>query len=114
MGLFCGKKCQCKRDCKSWFSGMPSLVKSCKNACKGNKTLGKDDFLCSGNYVDQRNVILQFGYDPCMNDDIGFEDTLAGQASGQSGEQWDRLKPIFLGLGVLIITSLIILYVIKR
>lgn len=114
MGLFCGKKCECKRRCKSWFSGMPSLEDACKNACKSNKTLDKNGFLCSGDYVDQRNIILQYGFDPCIDDDIDFGDTLAGQAAGQSGEQWQQLQPIFLGLAVLIAASLIILYVIKR
>jgi hypothetical protein len=76
--------------------------------------MNRDKFLCSGNYADQQSIILQLGYDPCIDDDIGFEDTIAGQAAGASDQQWERLQPIFIGLGLLIVASLAIVYVIRR
>jgi hypothetical protein len=113
MGLFCGDKCQCKRRCKSWFSGMPSMEDACKNACKGNAALTKEGFLCSGQYVDQLNFLSQYGYDPCTGDDIDFDDTAAGMAAGQSDEQWQRLQPILIGLGILIAAGLAVLFIAK-
>lgn len=76
--------------------------------------MNKDRFLCSGQYADQQSIILQLGYDPCGGDDIGFDDTVAGQAAGTSDRQWQRLTPIFLGLFVLLVAALAIMYIIRK
>ncbi|WP_156825923.1 hypothetical protein [Lewinella cohaerens] len=76
--------------------------------------MNKDKFLCSGNIVDQQIIISSLGYDPCLGDDIDFGDTVAGQVAGADDRQWERLQPIFLGLGLLIIAALTIVYVIRR
>lgn len=76
--------------------------------------MNRDKFLCSGNYADQQSIILQLGYDPCIDDEIDFEDTVAGQAAGSSDRQWERLQPIFIGLGLLIVVALAIVYLIRR
>ena len=107
MGLFCGKTCQCKRRCKSWFSGTDSLLDACKAACKGDNSLTRERFLCSGNYVDQQNIILQYGYDPCLNDDVTFESTL------QIEDQWENLRPIMIVLVILLFGALAIFYIKK-
>lgn len=114
MGLFCGKKCQCKRRCKSYFPGVPTLEDACKKACDSDKNLTRQHFLCSGRFVDQRTIMLGLHYDPCLGDDIGFEDTLAGQLAGENERTWERLRPVLLILVVLIIAALAITYVIRR
>lgn len=114
MGLFCGKVCKCKNRCESYFPGIPFLIDACKSACKGDSSMNRDKFLCSGNFVDQQSIILQLGYDPCLGDEIDFGDTVAGQAAGADDRQWERLQPIFLGLGLLIVAALAIVYVIRR
>lgn len=113
MGLFCGKICQCKRRAKSWFAGMPDLTDAAIAACKDNKGLSREEFLCSGKYVDQRNVILKFGFDPCLGDDIDFGDTIAGQAAGEDDQQWERLKPIVYGLSLLIAAAVAVFFIRK-
>lgn len=114
MGLFCGKQCKCKNRCDSYFPGQPTLRDACREACKANKNLDRNTFLCSGNYVDQRAVMLSLGYDPCLGDDIGFEDTVAGQLAGANERTWERLRPVFLIMALLLIASLAILYIIRR
>lgn len=56
---------QCQQRCKGWFSGMPDVERSCKNACKTNTELTKDEFLCSNNYIEEALLIARYGYDPC-------------------------------------------------
>lgn len=92
---------------------MPDLVDAAKAACKGNSGLSREEFLCSGRYVDQRNVILKFGFDPCLEDEIDFEDTIAGQEAGADEEQWERLKPIVYGLGILIVLAVAVFFIRK-
>ncbi|MCB0653951.1 MAG: hypothetical protein KDC85_21920 [Saprospiraceae bacterium] len=76
---FClgGKWCRtqdCKERCKGWFGAQPDIERSCKNACKTNSGLTKDDFLCSGNWIDQQIVFAAYGYDPCAGDNTTIED----------------------------------------
>ncbi|MEL6660802.1 MAG: hypothetical protein AAFY48_08795 [Bacteroidota bacterium] len=84
---------------------MDSLLDSCKAACKGNSRLTKDNFLCSGNYVDQQNIILQYGYDPCLDDAITPESTLGIE------DQWAKMQPVLIILGLILIGALVILYI---
>lgn len=114
MGLFCGKKCQCKRRCKSYFPGIPTLEDACKKACDSDRNLNRDTFLCSGRFVDQRTVILGLQYDPCLGDDIGIDDTIAGQVIQGDVQQWEQLKPVLIGLFLLIVAALAILYIIRK
>lgn len=114
MGFLCGKKCECKRRCKSYFPGIPTLEDACKKACSDNKNLDRDTFLCSGRYVDQRTVILGLHYDPCLGDNIGFEDTVSGQIAGENERTWERLRPVFLVLALLLIAAMAIIYVIRK
>ena len=87
---------------------MDSILDACKAACKGDNSLGRDEFLCSGNYLDQQNIILQYGYDPCLNDSVTFEDTL------QIEDQWGNMRPILMILAILLIGGLAILYIKNR
>lgn len=38
MSLFCGKKCECKNRCKSWFQHDVNLLDGCISACKSGDT----------------------------------------------------------------------------
>ena len=112
MGLFCGKKCKCKRNCKSWFGLQPDLERACINACKNNTGLQKDQFLCSGQYVDEAVIIGAYGYDPCSGG-ISVEDYL-DPLDDREGDQakLKNLMPVYIGLGLLILVG--IYYLVKR
>lgn len=105
MGFLCGKTCECKRRCKSWFSSQPDTERACKNACKDNSGLTREEYLCSGNYADQAAYILQYGFDPCPGDGINFENTVVdpgGTQADQRAEQWQRMAPVLLVLLVFV------------
>lgn len=92
---------------------MPDTERACQNACKGNPNIQKDDFLCSGNYADQRAFIIQYGFDPCPGDDITVENTVIdpeGALSERENEKWERLRPVLGVLAILVFVALFILY----
>jgi hypothetical protein len=115
---FCigGKACRrqaCKDRCKGWFGAQPDVERACKNACKSNSSLEKEDFLCSGNWIDQRILMAAYGYDPCEGDQTtigGFLDPTdqIGQSEKQMEATWDLLPYLFIilliGLGILFYT----------
>ena len=116
---FCigGKACRrqaCKERCKSWYGLQPDLLKACKNACKGNSSLSKDEFQCSGKYVDEQALILAYGYDPCAGG-VSIDQVLDPlDSQGQASEKLESLSGTFLLLGVLIIAGLSVLYYMRR
>lgn len=65
MGLFDNNLKECESRCDTWFFTNPELADVCKSACKANKKLSKDDFLCSGNYISELDFYQRYGYDPC-------------------------------------------------
>ncbi|MEZ4991897.1 MAG: hypothetical protein R2824_15860 [Saprospiraceae bacterium] len=114
MSLFCGKKCECKRRCKSWFGLQPDLERACKNACKGNTGLTKEQFQCSGKYVDEAALILAYGYDPCSGG-VSAVDVLDPTGSAEyEAEKMDSLQGTFLILGLLILAGLGVLYFMRK
>lgn len=97
MGLFCGKKCECKRRCKGWFGAMPDIERQCKNACKTHTGLTKDEFLCSGNWIDQQIMMAAYGYDPCQDDDNTIDDFLDPLNNQEKDEaELDQVIKIFM------------------
>jgi hypothetical protein len=108
---FCGKACKCKRRCKGWFGQQPDLERQCKNACKTKEDLTREDFLCSGDWVDEQVVMGFYGYDPCSTSGPTLDD-FTGQTKDdeRNEEKLNRLMPVFLGLGLLIMGALFILY----
>lgn len=110
MGLFCGRKCECRRRCKSYFSDTPDLERGCSKACSDNWGLNREYYLCSGKYIDQQQFMLAYGYDPCPNDNITLTDVLDPTDSFERNqENIDNLKPVFLGLGLVVLISIIAL-----
>ena len=97
MGLFCYSTCQCQRKCKGWFGAMPDTERQCKNACKTNGFLTKDEFLCSGNWINQQVVFAAYGFDPCPNDGTtidGYLDPLGDRE--QDNAELEKVIDIFL------------------
>ena len=114
-----GKSCRrydCRQRCKGWFGGMDELERACKGRCNGDSTsFSKEDFLCSGQWVDDGNIILAYGYDPCPNSGRTTEEIL--DPLGDRAREDERLKtviPIVLALIVLIAAGLGILYVVRK
>jgi hypothetical protein len=105
MGFLCGKTCECKKQCSSWAAGMPDVVSACKDACKVDNGLNKDQFFCSGNYLNQSQFILQYGFDPCPGDGVTFENTVVdpgGYQSEANSEQWAKIGPVLAVLALFI------------
>ncbi len=112
MDLFCGKKCRCKQNCKSWFGLQPDLERACVNACKSNSGLSRDEFLCSGKYIDEEVLIGAYGYDPCEGG-VSIEDYLDPLGDRENDkEKLKSLMPVYIGLGILILVG--IWYLVKR
>lgn len=115
---FCigGKWCRrqkCNQRCKSWFGLQPDIERACRNACKSNSSLDKDDFLCTGKYLDEQVIMGAYGYDPCAATDINIEDYLDPLDTQAENEQrLNTLMPLFIILAIGI--TLAILFLIKR
>lgn len=115
MSLFCGKKCKCKRRCKGWFGLMPDLERACKNACKTQDNLTKDEFLCSGNWVNQQVVMAAYGIDPCANDEITIDDFLDPLGDREAeAEKLEGLNDLFVILAILIAAGLGVLFFTRK
>jgi hypothetical protein len=104
-----GKWCrtqECKNRCKGWFGAQPEIERSCKNACKVNSSLKRDDFLCSGEWIDQRVVMSAYGYDPCENDSIIMTDLLdpMGEHKAEEEQNQNNNRIILIILGVIIVS----------
>lgn len=108
----CQEKAACKKRCKSFFPSQKTLRKGCESLCKTGYTgFDKDEYLCSGKYADQSAVMLEFGYDPCLYNGPDFEDVLdPTDTAGQAEENFNRLMPVYLFLGVLILIALGVLF----
>ena len=102
----------CRRRCKSWFSGMPDVERSCINACKSNTRLTKEEFLCSGNYVVEALLIARYGYDPCPGKGLslsGYFDPLEDRP--REDEKNRQMKDIAIILAILAAAGVIVLFV---
>lgn len=88
---------------------MDDLEDACKNACKGNTNFSREEFLCSGKYVSQGNVMRYYGgYDPCPNDIITKD------AEFNIQDPWEKLTPIIAVLVVILIGALAVWFIQKR
>lgn len=114
-----GRSCRrydCRQRCKAWFGGMDELERACKGRCNGDSTsFTKDDFLCSGNWVDDANIILAYGYDPCPGSGSSAEDVLDPLGDRKrEDERLKQIKPIVIAAFILIAAALGILYVMRK
>lgn len=115
-----GKACRrqaCKNRCKSWFSAQPDIERQCKNACKDNISFSREDFLCSGKWVDRTVVMLTYGYDPCPGQAGGrtMEELLDPLGDRERDEQKrEDLQPVILGGALLILAALVVLVMVLR
>ncbi len=109
---FCigGKWCrtqECRSRCESWFGTMPDVKDACRKACDGSVSFSKEEFLCSGQYLDVGPVMLRYKYDPCNDDSITMESIL--DPANKRTEEEDRLKlyaPYLIGASVLFLGAL--------
>lgn len=110
------KKCQakdaCKKRCKSYFPGQKTLRQGCENLCKSGVTdFDREVYLCSGQYVDEQAVMFEFGYDPCLTSGPTIEETYDPMdTAGQVQDNFQRLTPVFIALGALIVIALGVLF----
>ena len=115
MGLFFGKKCDCKRMFKGWLGPMPDIERSCKNACKTKTDLTKEEFLCSGNWIEQQVLMAAYGIDPCLNDEVTLGDYFDPLGDRENAkEKLTGLKDLFIILAILIAAGLGILFYIRK
>lgn len=115
MSLFCGDKCKCKRRGKAYFSGLPELERGFGKACDSNSNLTREEYLCSGKYIDQVQAMAMYGLDLCPKDAVTFDIFADPTGSKQeSNQDFKESQPIFIGLGVLIVAGLLILWLVNR
>lgn len=114
MSLFCGKKCECRRRGKGYFSGLPELERGFGKACDSNTNISREEYLCSGQWVDQKQVMMMYGYDPCPNGASWLDFADPGNSREENNQDFAESQPIFIGLGVLIVAALLVLWLLNR
>jgi hypothetical protein len=115
------KGCKCKNRCEGVFSH-PGVVESCKGWCKSssnfkngfiNGKIGREDFLCSGKYIDLPTHMLATNVDPCPNDDLTLEDLLDPTNQAETRKQKiNDFTPVIIGGAVFI--GILLLYFIWK
>jgi hypothetical protein len=115
------KGCKCKNKCEGTFSH-PGTVAQCKGHCKSSTffknnfldgDITKEEFLCSGKWIDIQTHMLETNVDPCPNDGITLDALLdPTKQSEKSKEKLEDFTPILAGGGVLI-CLLLMLYIWK-
>lgn len=114
-----GKMCRrvdCKNRCKSWFTASPELEVACRGRCDSNDTsFTKENFLCSGDWIDDRDVIALYGYDPCPKSGGTIDEVLDPLGDrAREDERLQQIMPLAIAIVVLIAAGLAIMYVMKR
>lgn len=111
------KGCKCKNRCEGQFAH-PSLVEACKGWCKSsadfkngflNGRISRQDFLCSGKYINLSTQMLATNTDLCPNDNLTLEDLLTPIDEGE--ERLEKLQdytPILIGGGVFILILMLL------
>jgi len=106
MSIFCGKNCKCTQKSKGFFPGQPDLQKGYRNACIGNNGLTKQDYLCSGKYVDEKVIMLAYGYDPCAGGASIDQILDPTNSAEREQENLKQLTPLFIILGIAVVVGL--------
>jgi hypothetical protein len=114
MSIFCGDRCKCKRRGKGYFSGMPELERGFGKACDAKPSLTREEYLCSGKFIDEAQVMLMYGFDPCSGGKNWDQVLDPGNTREENNQDFQSSKPIFIGLGVLIVVGLLILWLVNK
>ena len=115
IGRIACKRAECKQRCKSWFGAQPDIERACKNACGVDYNLTKENFLCSGNYIEQAVMIAAYGYDPCPESGISIEDFFDPLGDrDREDKKLQELQPVIIGGGLLVLAALVILFMVVR
>lgn len=96
-------RARCKQRCRSWFSGLDDLLDMCRNACgqHANEIQTRDDFLCSGRWVNDDRIISQYSIDGCGTNDYTQDDF----ANEGKPNLWKSSGPIIALALILIIAG---------
>ena len=117
---FCigGKWCrgqECRNRCRSWFGQQPDIERQCRKLCNNNISFSREEFLCSGNYVDDALIILSYGYDPCPGAGSSVEALLDPlDDRGRQDAELKRYAPVILGGGIMLLAALVVLIMVIR
>lgn len=114
-GAACRRQ-DCKERCRAWFGAMPDIEYACRNACKSNTSFTKDEFQCSGNWIDDAIVIRNYGYDPCTTGGTSVQQYLDPLADRAREDQQNTKAFEIAGIlgGVALLALLVFLLVIKK
>lgn len=108
-GTWCRRQ-ECRARCDGWFGTMGEIRDACRSACRNSVSFTKEEFICSGNYLDQEYVIGRYKYDPCQGDDTTIEDFLDPLDNRALEEQKRQdMLPVYAGLGLLFFAALIVI-----
>jgi hypothetical protein len=117
---FCigGKMCrrqECRNRCRSWFGQQADIERQCRKLCNNNISFTREEFLCSGEYVDDALIILSYGYDPCPGSGANVQDLLdpLNDRERQDAEL-EKFTPVILGGGLMLLAALVILIMVIR
>ena len=106
---FCGPVCECKRRCKGWFGALPEVERQCKNACSSNKHITREEFLCSGNWIEDIIIIQAYGYDPCPDSGSTLEEFLDPLNDRERQEkELEQYTPVLIGGAALLLIVIIV------
>jgi hypothetical protein len=111
------KGCKCKNKCEGSFSH-PGTVAQCKGHCKSSTffknnfldgDISKEEFLCSGKWIDIQTHMLQTNTDPCPDDGLTLEDILTPIDEGEERrEKIQDYSPILIAGGVFILILMLL------
>lgn len=90
------------------------MERACINLCKTGRTeFSREDFLCGGEGLDERQIILAYGYDPCPDNQTTFENTVdpLGERA-QASRDLREYQDVFVILGALVFVAMVSLVVI--
>lgn len=106
MGIFCGKKCKCKRRCESFFPYSRSLREGCRDACKsGIDIRSKEQYI--QNHVGEIIANDQYGIDIDPTNQINICNTPQGAldpaCNPKLNEAPNNTPFILAGVGVILV-----------
>lgn len=92
----------------------PDVERACRNACTGNQSFSREEFMCSGKYIDEAAFIRAYGIDPCEGG-AAMEDILDPLNDREAQEkQFQDIAPFLWGVLLLILVALAVLYFLRR
>lgn len=108
-GKWCRRQ-ECRKRCESWFGTMPDVADACKSACHNSTSFTREQFLCSGKYIDKATVIARYKYDPCPGQGLTVEDFLDPLNDREREDRkLSEYGPVIAAIGFMLLSGLIII-----